>query len=101
MDEELSVPSVDDAAPREERGSWEASCRGFAEHYGLTPRQTEVLLLLTKGYSMGAIEQQLVVSIHTVKAHVYGIYQKADVHSRQELIEKIKAEEDAPAPLAS
>ncbi len=96
MDEELAV--VADEAPREEHESWETVCRRFAEHYGLTPRQTEVLLLLTKGYSMGAIEQQLVVSIHTVKAHVYGIYQKADVHSRQELIEKIRAEEDAAAP---
>ena len=66
----------------------------FAEHYGLTPRQTEVLMLVARGYSMKSIEEQLVVSSHTVKAHVYGIYQKADIHSRQQLMAQIAQFED-------
>lgn len=75
-------------------GVWEKCCSQFAKHYELTPRQTEVLFLLAKGYSMLSIEEQLVVSIHTVKAHVYAIYQKGDIHSRKELVEKIKEFEE-------
>ena len=75
-------------------GSWQRRCMLFAEHYGLTPRQTEVLMLVARGYSMKSIEEQLVVSSHTVKAHVYGIYQKADIHSRQQLIAHIAQFED-------
>lgn len=92
MDEDIASGQL--LGDRERHGSWKRRCYRFAEHYGLTPRQTEVLLLLAKGYSMGSIEEQLVVSIHTVKAHVYGIYQKADIHSRKELFEKISDFED-------
>lgn len=93
MDDDLA----EDRASEGERpryGSWIRRCHLFAERYGLTPRQTEVLLLLARGYSMGSIESELVVSSHTVKAHVYGIYQKADIHSRQELMERIGEFED-------
>lgn len=70
---------------------WMNRCKQFAACYDLTPRQTEVLLLLAKGYSTASIEKKLVVTTHTVKAHIYGIYQKVDVHSRRELVERIEA----------
>ena len=72
------------------QGAWRQKIIRFADCHGLTPRQTEVLFLLSRRYSMSMIEKELVVSIHTVKAHIYSIYQKTDVHSRQELIEKIE-----------
>lgn len=72
------------------QGAWRQKIIRFADKNGLTPRQTEVLFLLSRRYSMSMIEKELVVSIHTVKAHIYSIYQKTDVHSRQELIEKIE-----------
>ena len=71
-------------------GAWQQRVRSIAEHYELTARQTEVLVLLAKGYSTAKIEEQLVVSSHAAKTHIYGTYQKTDVHSRQELIKLIE-----------
>jgi len=62
----------------------------FAEFYQLTPRQGEMLVLLAKGYSTAFIREELVISDHTVKAHIYNIYRKLDIHSRQELIELLE-----------
>ena len=61
-------------------------CEVFTERFGLTPRQHEILALLARGYPTGLIESTLFISSHTVKAHIYNIYRKANVHSRQELI---------------
>ena len=61
-------------------------CEVFTERFGLTPRQHEILALLARGYPTGLIESALFISSHTVKAHIYNIYRKANVHSRQELI---------------
>lgn len=85
-------------------GSWKLRCQSFANRYSLTARQTEVLILLAKGYSTAKIEEELVVTNHTVKAHIYGIYQKTDVHSRQELIDLLESysiEEEAAENTAS
>lgn len=86
LSEELPVPVEEER----HEGSWRRNISDFAHYYELTTRQTEVLMLLAKGYSTSKIEEALVISNHTVKAHVYGIYQKTDVHSRQELIELIE-----------
>ena len=93
VEEDLAEEHVEQQEDRH-HGSWQRRCHRFAEHYDLTPRQTEVLLLIARGYSMKSIEEQLVVSSHTVKAHVYGIYQKADIHSRQQLMNQIAQFED-------
>ena len=61
-------------------------CEVFTERFGLTSRQHEILALLARGYPTGLIESTLFISSHTVKAHIYNIYRKANVHSRQELI---------------
>lgn len=71
-------------------GRWRKKCECFADFYRLTPRQKEVLFLLAKGYSTSYIEETLIVSNHTVKAHIYNIYRKTNVHTRQELIELIE-----------
>lgn len=85
---EESLSGADPAAVR--GGRWRNKCEHFASLYHLTPRQKEVLFLLAKGYSTAYIEKTLVISDHTIKAHVYNIYRKADVHTRQELIESIE-----------
>jgi DNA-binding CsgD family transcriptional regulator len=72
------------------RGRWRQRCESFSEAYCFTPRQKEILVLLAKGYSTSYIEKVLVISEHTVKAHIYNIYRKTNVHHRQELIELIE-----------
>lgn len=48
----------------------------------LTPRETEVLQLLTQALSSAEIAEQLVISRRTVDAHLRAIYNKLGVNSR-------------------
>ncbi|WP_392532248.1 response regulator transcription factor [Nostoc sp. C117] len=52
----------------------------------LTPREIEVLQLLTSGLSNKAVAQQLHISEHTVKFHISSIFQKLDVSTRTEAV---------------
>lgn len=54
---------------------------------GLSVRETEVLSYLARGRSQPYIRDTLVLSKNTVASHVKHIYQKLDVHSRQELLD--------------
>ncbi|MCI8469412.1 MAG: hypothetical protein HFJ75_08020 [Eggerthellaceae bacterium] len=72
-------------------------CDAVAAHYGLTTRQTEVLYLLAKGRNASYIQEKLVISPHTVKAHIYTIYKKTDRHSQQDLMDLVEGfDPDAP-----
>ena len=64
----------------------------IAQRYGLTQREFDVFLLLSKGRSNKLIEERLVISPHTVDSHVTHIYRKCDVHSRQEVMDLIEKE---------
>jgi len=57
-----------------------------AEDAGLSPRESEVLSLIAKGFSFGEIAKLLGVSQHTITTHVKKIYQKLAVHSRGEAV---------------
>lgn len=49
---------------------------------GLTPRQYEVLVLLSRGYPMKTVGRYLNISVATAKAHTETLYQRLDVHNR-------------------
>jgi DNA-binding NarL/FixJ family response regulator len=53
---------------------------------GLSPRESEVLALIAKGFSFAEIARLLTISQHTVTTHVKKIYQKLAVHSRGEAV---------------
>lgn len=55
--------------------------------YGLTQREIEVLELLLQGRNAERISQNLVISKHTAKTHIYNIYRKVGSSSQQELID--------------
>jgi DNA-binding CsgD family transcriptional regulator len=88
---DTAQPQDEDDQDRTRYGSWRQKCMKFAEHYHLSPRQQEVMLLLAKGRDANYIEENLVISGHTAKAHIYNIYSKTNVHSHQELINLIEA----------
>ncbi len=67
-----------------------SSCRVVAREYGLTDRQEEVLYLLARGRNTAYIQEELVISPHTVKAHTYAIYKKLNLHSQQDLIDLVE-----------
>jgi DNA-binding NarL/FixJ family response regulator len=49
---------------------------------GLTEREVEILRLLTRGHSKGAIARQLFISETTARHHVEHIYDKLGVSTR-------------------
>jgi DNA-binding NarL/FixJ family response regulator len=52
----------------------------------LTPREAEVLELLTAGSTNGQIAHQLSIGIETVRTHARNIYRKLGIGSRRELV---------------
>jgi LuxR family maltose regulon positive regulatory protein len=56
----------------------------------LTERELEVLSLLAGGLKNKEIAEKLFVSTDTVKKHLYNLYQKLDVHSRVQVIQKAR-----------
>lgn len=65
----------------------EERCNEIAATYHLTAREKEVLLLLAQRKTVGVIERELLVANGTAKAHVRHIYQKLNIHTRQELFD--------------
>lgn len=59
--------------------------------WGLTPRERAVLPGLVRGRSIAWVAESLTLSPNTVHTHVRNIYQKANVHSQQELIDAVEA----------
>jgi DNA-binding CsgD family transcriptional regulator len=73
-------------------GRWRRACFSLIEEAALSPRQAEVFAYLVKGRNAAFIANDLVVSEHTVKAHIHRIYQKMKVHSQQDLIGLVEAQ---------
>ncbi|MCH8530261.1 MAG: response regulator transcription factor [Saccharospirillum sp.] len=56
------------------------------EQLKLTPRETEVLNLVAKGFSYQEIATTLEMTVNTVASHVKQLYRKLSVHSRSEAV---------------
>ena len=54
--------------------------------------EEEVLLLLAQRKTVGIIKRELFIANGTAKAHVRHIYQKLDIHTRQELFDLLGVE---------
>lgn len=63
----------------------------FASAHRLSPREREILGLISKGRDVPYIEQELVLSKSTVKTHIRHIYEKCEVSSRQALIDLLQS----------
>jgi DNA-binding CsgD family transcriptional regulator len=55
------------------------------QSHGLSGRELEVLKLILDGRSYKQMEDELFISIHTVKSHVYNLYRKLGVKSHRQL----------------
>ncbi len=65
-------------------------CARLARMGKLSKRETEVLGLIAKGHSTPRIMEELGLSKNTVNTHTSHIYQKLQVHSRQELLDLLE-----------
>jgi DNA-binding NarL/FixJ family response regulator len=57
-----------------------------AEAPTLTERETEILALISRGYTYSEVANLLSVSIHTIQTHIKHLYGKLSVHSRSEAV---------------
>lgn len=54
----------------------------------LTPREKEILILITQGIATDVIAEKLFISAQTVRNHIKNIYEKLHVHSRAQVVSK-------------
>ncbi|MGV8084223.1 MAG: response regulator transcription factor [Coriobacteriia bacterium] len=99
-----SLPEAKESLPEEERvqddvetvhsarkrAVWRAKLDAVTVQHGLSPRQKEVMELLAKGRDSKYIQDHFVISRSTAKTHVYNLYRKLGIHSRQDLIDLIE-----------
>ena len=74
------------------------AARAFAGHYGLSPREQDVLLLLLAGRTRAEVGAETGLADGTVRTHVTNIHKKVGVHSREELVERFEVFENGGAP---
>ncbi len=67
-----------------------ATCKMLASQFGLTARETDVLLLVSEGRSYQKVADSLGISLGTVQGHVKCLYRKLGVHTKQEVIELVR-----------
>lgn len=63
----------------------------LSQQCDLSAREREILALLAQGLTASDVQDQLVISMNTVKTHMRHIYAKLEVHSSAELHEKLAA----------
>lgn len=79
---DLSSVTIDNAAPGD-------LVPILLDSYGLTQRETDLVLSLCRGLSTKEIARELSISVHTVRDHLKAVFEKSDVNSRGELVAKL------------
>lgn len=72
----------------------EARCADLSSRFELSPRESEILVFLARGFSPAYIAKSLVLSVSTVRTHVRNIYRKLGVGKREELIHLVDETDD-------
>lgn len=71
-------------------GRIERQCALVASAYKLTPRESEVIVLLAYGRTLAIIARDLQIAKGTARTHIESIYRKLGVHKQQELIDLVE-----------
>jgi DNA-binding CsgD family transcriptional regulator len=66
------------------------ACNAIAASYSLSPREEDVMRLMVKGRSITRIQDELYLSKGTVNTHLHHIYQKLNIHTKQELLDLVE-----------
>lgn len=89
FDAGIAAAAVAEAAVAAETAAREERCRLLEERFGLSRREIEIMDLFAQGRSANWIADALVISKNTVRSHLRAIYTKLDVHTRQELLDRL------------
>lgn len=77
------------AVPYQQRCSADLAACGLPSHVAdplaLTPREEDVVALVTRGFSNKQVAAELFLTVKTVEYHLRNIYAKLGVQSRHEL----------------
>ncbi len=83
-------PATAAETPEAAPGRIERHCAQVARDFGLTPRESEVIVLLAYGRTLSIIARDLHIAQGTARTHIENIYRKLDVHKQQELIDLVE-----------
>lgn len=61
----------------------------MGQRFGLTGREIEVITLYALGHTQQRVSEELQLSTSTVHTHIKHVYEKTDLHSRQEILDYI------------
>lgn len=64
-------------------------CKDIAAANKLSPRETEIFILLAQGRTRTLIQEELVLAENTVKTHIAHIYAKLGIGNRQEMMDLV------------
>jgi DNA-binding NarL/FixJ family response regulator len=64
----------------------------FAEHFGVSGRELEIVAGVLEGLSNNAIAERLFISPGTVEKHLYNIYQKTGIKNRLRLFNLLRSD---------
>jgi DNA-binding NarL/FixJ family response regulator len=82
LDPEPATPAAAPAQGAEAAGGRKPE----GEQTLLSPREHEVLVLISRGFSYAEIARLQSVSVHTVQTHIKNLYSKLSVHSKNEAV---------------
>lgn len=88
-DSDLRAPENSEGADEGVPSEILAYCQKLALEYGLTPREAEILGLIAMGRSAKYIAEELLISYNTTRTHIKHVYEKLNIHSKQELIDVV------------
>ncbi len=83
-----------EASPSDLPDPIEQRCLILVERFGLSPRETEVLLAFAHGRNVSYLAEQLCLSPNTIRSHSKTLYTKLGVHSKQELLNLVENAEE-------
>lgn len=90
--------SAETASPVPSAQTFAWQCDKAIADYGLSDREGEILLLITRGRSVPYIADHLHIATSTAKTHITSIYKKMAVAGRQDMIDLIETlPVDSPA----
>lgn len=87
MEGSSPVVAIENGAPVALLRQEDAVAHQLVSRYGLSARESEIVVEFSTGRSARAIADAHLISEHTVKTHIKRAYTKLGVHSRQELLD--------------